>query len=179
MFGSSVRYLEMDIPYDYGISGTLHESSVTSPLTLHIGSLLNTIQSLRQLEYLEIRCSLLQGRPVTVMSTASEAWRIQHLLSILHTVQTQPRLMQLRITIHSALVWRPGTPCHTYFMSRDRFLNDILGCNEMKDALRRFLTLHRFSFTLEENDMSGYRQKWWRSEIESRLHRDLHASISV
>ncbi len=149
---------------------------MTSPLTPHIDSLSNAIQSLRQLEYFEVWCSLLQGRPV--MSTASQTWRIHHLLSILHTVQTQPRLMHLTITLYSAL-FRKHDTCHTYFVNRDSFLNDFLGCNEMTDALRQFPTLHRFSLTIEENDTSGYRQNWWRSEIESCLHRSLHAAISV
>ncbi len=168
----------MDMLFDYGISGTLHESLVTSPLTLHIDSRINTIQSLRQLEYLELRCSLLQNRPVTVMSTASEAWRIQHLLSLLHAAQTHSRLTHLTIQFYptSESYWNT---IHdgTYYMNRDSFLNDILGCNEMKDTLQQFPTLRRFSLTIDENDMSGYTQNWWRSEIQSRLHRDLHAAI--
>ncbi len=86
------------------------------------------------------------------------------------------------ITTHAAIysTLKKNAIYCTYFMNRDSLLDDILGCNEMKDALRQVTTLHRFSLRLQENDVSGYyTQKWWMSEIESWLHRDLHATISV
>ncbi len=172
MFGSSVTYLVIDMQYyNDAIPGTLHYNFVTSPLISHIDSLSNAIQSFRQLEYLEVRCSLLRSLP---MPTTSQAWRIPHLLSALHAAQ--PRLMQLKITFYPS--FKQHIPTHSeYLIDRNSFLDNILACNEMKDALRQFPTLRSFSLKLYENDISDNRQKWWRSEIQSRLHRDLHAAI--
>lgn len=177
MFGSSLTCLVLDIRY--GISGMLQCHSVTSPLiSPHIpGSIIEAIQSLRQLQDLEVWCGFLPDPPV--VSTESQTWRIQNLLSVLHAVHTQAQLMQLTIEFNLNAPWKASRAPGTYCMDRDSFLNDILNCNEVKDALRQFPALQDISLRLWENDTLRYGEEWWRSEIESRLQPDLRAAISV
>lgn len=113
-----------------------------------------------------------------MVSTGSQAWRIRDLLSVLHAVQMQPRLMQLTIIL-DPMSEINGTR-YTYAMDRDSFLNDILGCNEIKDALRQLPSLRHISFTVSENDSAPYDEEWWWAEIVNRLQPDLpHTAISV
>lgn len=150
--------------------------SVASPLILRIDSVLEAIHSLQQLQYLHVTGKVLQYSPV--MSTQSQAWRIQNLLSVLHAAQTNPQLMQL--TIRFAVSWNAIAHQMCYSMNRDSFLNDVLACSEMKNTLRQFPALQHVYFTLRESNTDvHYREEWWRSQIESRLYPDLHAAISV
>ncbi|KAI0760809.1 hypothetical protein C8Q74DRAFT_1299076 [Fomes fomentarius] len=155
MFGPSLKYLLLGVRF--GISD----------------SVMQAIRSLRQLQNLDLWSTLSRSAPSAMAPTESQAWRIQNLLSVLHAIQTPERLMQL--TIHFDALERER---FTYFIDRDSFLNNVLGCNEMKDALRQFPELRRISFLLFEND-TCYSKGWWKTEIESRLQTDLHAAISV
>lgn len=88
-------------------------------------------------------------------------------------------LMQLTIEFNLNAPWNASRAPGSSFMDRDSFLNDILNCNEIKDALRQFPALQDISLRLWENDTLRYGEEWWRSEIESRLQPDLRAAISV
>ncbi len=112
---------------------------------------------------------------VAPTESPSQAWRIQNLLSVLHAIQTVTPARLMQLTIHFDALERDR---FTYFIDRDSFLNNVLGCKEMKDALRQFPELRRISFLLFEND-TRYSKGWWKMEIESRLQTDVHAAISV
>ncbi|KAI0748948.1 hypothetical protein C8Q74DRAFT_1311593 [Fomes fomentarius] len=155
MFGTSLIYLLLDIRS--GISGSIIEAT----------------QCQRQLQYLEVKCELLPDPPV--VSTESQAWRIRDLLSVLHAVQIQPWLMQLAIAL-DPMSNINGTQ-YTYSMDRDSFLNNILGCNEIKDTLRQFPALQHISWTVCENESSRYDKEWWWAEIVDRLQPDLPRTV--
>ncbi|KAI0788403.1 hypothetical protein C8Q74DRAFT_1367134 [Fomes fomentarius] len=136
------------------------------------------LQSLGQLQHLQVTCDVSYGDPPEA-ATESEAWRIQPLLTFLGSLPAplSARLPELTIRFEPWVL--PDDRGDAYDVTRDCFLDNVLGGRESTDTLRPFSALRLLSVTIYENDRSQHGEKWWRAEIASRLHVHLRAVIDV
>ncbi len=176
LFPDSITHLSLDL--DNGISGKLQKKPGCHHLSAHIGTTMGLVQSLRQLQHLQVTCCVSYGDPPEV-ATESEAWRIQPLLTFLGSLPARigARLPELTITFASSEL--PDDRGDAYDVNRECFLDSVVGCRELTDTIRMLSALRLLSVQIYENDLSEYDKKWWRAEIVTRLHVHLPAVINV
>ncbi|KAI0758667.1 hypothetical protein C8Q74DRAFT_1372618 [Fomes fomentarius] len=151
----SITHLELFV--DMGISETI----------------LGLVRSLTgQLQHLCLACSMSADAPR--LWTESDAWRIRHLLAALRSLQGRVRAGLTRLT----LGFHPDTG-RRYRLSRDHFLDYVLGCRALRDTLHNFPVLSFLFIYLYEDDVTRYSEKWWTSEIATRYPTRLSAAIYV
>ncbi len=139
---------------------------------------MDVLQSLRQLQHLQAMCFVSNAIPPKV-ATESEAWRIQPLLTFLGSLPARPSagLTQLTITFYPLAL--PDDKGTAYEVTRECFLDNVLGCTELTDTFRTLSALHLLCVKIYENDLSRYDEKWWMAEIATRLQVYLHASTVI
>ncbi|KAI0788405.1 hypothetical protein C8Q74DRAFT_678870 [Fomes fomentarius] len=161
LFPDSITHLTMHV--DDGISGTT----------------MGLLQSLGQLQHLQVTCYASAVDPPEV-ATESEAWRIRPLLTFLSSLPAPLSAHLPELTIRfSPWVLLPDERGYAYDVTRECFLESVVGCRELTDTLRTLSALRLLFLTLYENGLSQYNDKWWRAQIATRLHFHLRAAIDV
>ncbi len=135
------------------------------------------VQSLRQLQHLEVICGVSHGDPPEV-ATESEAWRIQPLLTFLGSLPAQINAGLPELTIRFQPWELPDDRGCAYDVNRECFSNSVVGGRELTDTLRTLSALRLLSVEIFEN-LSQYDEEWWTAQIATRLHVHLRAAIDV
>ncbi len=137
------------------------------------------VQSLGELQDLQVTCSVSLYGDAPEVATESEAWRIQPLLTFLGSLPARlsARLPALTITFDPRVL--PDDRGSAYDVNRECFLDSVVGCREFTDSLRTLSTLRLLSLNIYENDLSQYDEHWWTAQIACRLHLHLPAAIDV
>lgn len=151
--------------------------SVILHLRAHTGTTTGLVQSLWQLQHLQVLSAVSDGDPPLV-ATESEAWRIQPLLAFLGCAQLSAGLAELTIGLAPVRLSSDDRG-YAYDVNRDCFLDKVVSCRELTDALRSFPALRLLCVGLFENDACQYDKKWWGAEIATRLQAHLCAQAAT
>ncbi|KAI0793641.1 hypothetical protein C8Q74DRAFT_1243611 [Fomes fomentarius] len=160
LFPDSITSLKMCV-YGVSISGTTRR----------------LLQSLRQLQHLEVVCAMPNDPLWCLKGSQWEAYRTQchtfflnslrsHLNSVLSHLKAAALTQFAILFIPIGIGNKRG---HTYGFSRDGFLEDVVGSRELTETLRPLSILRHLHIILAENDLFRYHEKWWRAEIAAHL----------